>query len=67
MLASAACVPTVRSKNPPANTLTIGFANADFKTAKAAGFEFAEVRIREFMRLSDADFATYAADCRTIG
>ncbi|MEO8619463.1 MAG: sugar phosphate isomerase/epimerase family protein [bacterium] len=66
-LASAACVASVHTKTPPANTLTIGFATADFKTAKAAGFEFAEVRIREFMKLSDADFATYAADCRTIG
>ena len=47
--------------------LTVGFATADFGTAKAAGYDFAEVRIREFMKLSDAAFEKYAADCSDIG
>ena len=47
--------------------LTIGFATTDLAAAKAAGFDFAEVRIREFMKLSDGDFVKYAADCRTNG
>jgi D-psicose/D-tagatose/L-ribulose 3-epimerase len=47
--------------------LTIGYATADFATAKAASFDFAEVRIREFMKLSDDDFTKFAADCRTNG
>ena len=47
--------------------LAIGFATADFAAAKAAGFDFAEARIREFVKLSDNDFAKYAADCRTNG
>jgi D-psicose/D-tagatose/L-ribulose 3-epimerase len=49
------------------DNLTIGFATADFKAAKAAGFAFAEVRIREFMKLSDDDFAGFVADCKTTG
>ena len=48
-------------------SLVIGYATADFKTVKAAGFEFAEVRIREFMKLSDDGFAKFAADCKTTG
>jgi sugar phosphate isomerase/epimerase len=47
--------------------LSIGFATADFKAAKAAGFDYAEARIREFMKLSDADFKNYVAACRSNG
>jgi D-psicose/D-tagatose/L-ribulose 3-epimerase len=47
--------------------LTIGYATDNFVAAKAAGFQFAEVRIREFMKLSNDDFAKFAADCKTNG
>lgn len=45
------------------STITIGYATADFTMAKAAGFEFAEVRIREFMKLSDGDFDKFVTEC----
>ena len=45
------------------STITIGYATADFTMAKAAGFEFAEVRIREFMKLSDGDFDKFVMEC----
>ena len=47
--------------------LSIGFATADFRAAKAAGFDYAEARIREFVKLSDDDFAKYTAACRSNG
>ena len=50
-----------------ATNLSIGFATADFKAAKAAGFDYAEARIREFMKLSDDDFKKFAANCRSNG
>jgi sugar phosphate isomerase/epimerase len=50
-----------------ATNLSIGFATADFKAAKAAGFDYAEARIREFMKLSDGDFKIFAAACHTNG
>ena len=51
--------------NAAATNLLVGFCTADFAAAKAAGFDFAEVRIREFVKLSDADFAKFTARCRT--
>jgi sugar phosphate isomerase/epimerase len=64
MLASSAIAHSFPERD---TTLSIGFATADFRTAKAAGFDFAEVRIREFMKLSDADFDRFVVDCRATG
>src|ERR1017187_505811 len=47
--------------------LPIGFCTDDFAAAKAAGFDFAEVRIREFVKISDAEFAKFAANCKATG
>lgn len=47
--------------------LTIGYVTGDFAAAKAAGFDYAEVRIREFMKLSDKEFTRFAADSRSHG
>jgi sugar phosphate isomerase/epimerase len=55
------------SAHAGSTNLTNGYATADFAAAKAAGFEFAEVRIREFMKLSDEDFARFADRCRSNG
>ena len=55
------------SASADATNLSIGFATADFRAAKAAGFDYAEARIREFVKLSDGDFAKYAAACRSNG
>lgn len=57
----------VFSARADATNLSIGFATADFKAAKAAGFDYAEARIREFMKLSDADFKTFVAATRSNG
>jgi sugar phosphate isomerase/epimerase len=47
--------------------LPIGFCTDDFAAAKAAGFDFAEVRIREFVKLSDEEFSNFAAHCKATG
>lgn len=45
----------------------IGFCTGDLASAKAAGFDFAEIRIREFARLSENDFTQFAARYQKIG
>ncbi|MBC8097731.1 MAG: sugar phosphate isomerase/epimerase [Akkermansiaceae bacterium] len=62
MIALAWMLPTHAADITPHQP--IGYCTVDPKAAKAAGFEFAEVRIREFVKLSDADFAKYLADYR---
>ena len=56
-----------RSAQAGPTNFVIGYCTTDFPAAKAAGFDFAEVRIREFARLSDADFTKFAAGCRATG
>jgi len=65
-LIAGCLLPAVPARAENTN-LTIGFATADFTAAKAAGFEFAEVRIREFMKLSDEGFVKYTTNCRATG
>lgn len=57
----------IRSANAGDTNLMVGYCTADFAAAKSAGFDFAEVRIREFMKLSDGDFDKFEADCRRTG
>lgn len=45
----------------------IGYCSDDFAAAKAAGFDFAEVRIREFVKLSDAEFAKFVEQAHATG
>ena len=47
--------------------LTIGYCTGDLAAAKAAGFDYAEIRIREFARLSEEDFAKFAARYQAAG
>ncbi len=47
--------------------LLIGYCTDDPVAARAAGFDYFEVRIREFVRLSDEDFGRFAARCRSNG
>jgi sugar phosphate isomerase/epimerase len=47
--------------------LSIGYCTADFAAAKAAGFDYGEIRIREFVRLSDEEFEQFTTRCREIG
>jgi D-psicose/D-tagatose/L-ribulose 3-epimerase len=47
--------------------LTIGYCTGNIAAAKAAGFDFAEVPVSEFMKLSDDGFETFAAGCRGNG
>jgi sugar phosphate isomerase/epimerase len=58
---------TIFSVRADETNLTVGYATADFVAAKAAGFQFAEVRIREFMKLSDEGFSKFVADCKKTG
>jgi len=49
------------------NHLLVGYCTTDLAGAKAAGFDFTEARIREFNRLSDADFTNFAAASKAVG
>lgn len=55
------------STRADSTNLTIGYATSDFAAAKAAGFDYAEVRIRDFMKYPDAVFAQFAASSRSNG
>lgn len=67
-LSSIACLQfAITSTHASDTNLLIGFCTADFTLAKSAGFDFAEVRIREFAKLSDDDFARFATRCHTNG
>lgn len=55
------------SAQAESTNITIGYCTPDFPAAKAAGFDYAEVRIREFMKLSDTDFEKFATSCRSNG
>jgi D-psicose/D-tagatose/L-ribulose 3-epimerase len=56
------------SASPPsAEPLRVGFCTADPTRAKAAGFDYAEIGVRDFAKLSDADFEKLAADHRATG
>jgi sugar phosphate isomerase/epimerase len=59
-------VPMLQASESKTNLL-VGFCTDDLTAAKAAGFDFAEVRIREFVKLSDEDFSKFAASCKATG
>jgi len=50
-----------------AEPLRIGFCTDDPAKAKAAGFDYAEIRIREFMELSDGEFDVLVARYKALG
>jgi D-psicose/D-tagatose/L-ribulose 3-epimerase len=66
LLASAcwAASPAARSEGP---TLAVGLCTGDLRAAKEAGFDFAELRIREIVALPDADFARFEETHRAVG
>ncbi len=57
VLAAAAAPPSTTSAVP----LRVGFCTDDLARAKAVGFDYAEIGVRDFAKLSDADFETLAA------
>jgi sugar phosphate isomerase/epimerase len=46
---------------------TIGYCTSDLAKAKAAGFDFAEIGIRDLVKLSDEDFDTWVAAHHATG
>lgn len=54
-----------RSADEP--PLRVGFCTNDLASARAAGFDYAEIGIRDFTALSDAEFETLAEAQRAAG
>jgi len=67
ILVTASALVIILPARADTTNLAIGFCTTNLAAAKAAGFDFAEVRIREFVRLSDDEFASFAAGCRSNG
>lgn len=64
LLALLEFAPAVRAQF---TNLAVGYVTHDFAAAKAAGFDYAEIRVREIMKLSDDEFTKFAADSRRAG
>jgi sugar phosphate isomerase/epimerase len=58
---------TVTARSPDDPPLRVGFCTNDLPTAKAAGFDFAEIGIRDFAALPDAEFEALAKAHRAAG
>lgn len=50
-----------------APSVAIGYCTSDLAKAKAGGFDYAELAIRDFARLSAPDFAAFLATHRAVG
>jgi D-psicose/D-tagatose/L-ribulose 3-epimerase len=59
VLAGVAAAAT--AKEAAASRLSIGYCTSDLAKAKTAGFDYAEIGIRDFVKLSDEEFAALAA------
>lgn len=53
--------------NLDAVALGVGYCTSDVAKAKAAGFDFAEIPIRPFAQMSDAEFEAFAAQQKAAG
>ena len=67
LLFSAAIAWTVFSAGAGTTNLNVGYCTDDPAAAKAAGFDYFELRVREIAKMSDEDFAKFVARCEAVG
>jgi D-psicose/D-tagatose/L-ribulose 3-epimerase len=67
LLAAAAAALLAWSPALAAPKPTIGYNTDDLEKAKATGFDYAEVRVRNFTQMSDEDFAKFLEMKKKVG